>query len=76
MSEKRTTKILTGTFRVVFHGEYVPKDDVAGQLYHAIDMGLEDRDDLRSWDFDVSSVTEIDGDPEGYDGPAADGQTG
>lgn len=65
--EKRTTKILTGTFRVVYHGDYVPKDDVERHLHHALDAGLDDRDDLRAWDFVVTEITEVDGDPEGYD---------
>lgn len=64
---KRTTKILTGTFRVVFHGDYVPADECETRLSIALDSGLDDRDDLRNWNFDVKSLTEVHGDPEGYD---------
>jgi hypothetical protein len=32
-----------------------------------LDAGLDDRDDLRTWDFKVELVAEMFGDPEGYD---------
>jgi hypothetical protein len=64
---ERTTKILTGTFRVVFHGNYVPVDECAQRLDIALDAGLNDRDDLRTWDFKVTGAKELYGDPEGYD---------
>lgn len=64
---KRTTKYVTGTLKATFHGDYLDKDEVAGHLEGWLDGGLEDRDDLRSWTFELTSVTEVDGDPEGYD---------
>lgn len=64
---EHTTKILTGTFRVVYHGSYVPVDECAQRLDIALDAGLNDRDDLRAWDFTVTGTKELYGDPEGYD---------
>lgn len=64
---KRTTKVLTGTFRAVYHGSYLAADEVADDLSSHLDSGLNDRDDLRTWEFTVDTVHEIDGDPEGYD---------
>jgi len=63
----RTTKYLTGTFAVTFHGDYVDADDVASYLDGWLDAGLDDRDDLRSWSFRVENVREVPGDPEGFD---------
>ncbi|ATN93712.1 hypothetical protein SEA_ABT2GRADUATEX2_33 [Streptomyces phage Abt2graduatex2] len=68
MSERqRTTKRVTGTFTLTFHGDYIDKDDVAAYFQGWVDSGLDDRDDLRSWSFDVKTVTEEQGDPEGFD---------
>jgi hypothetical protein len=63
----RSTKVLQGTFRVIYHGDYVTADEAAGHLMNALDAGLDDRDDLRSWDFKVEMSAELFGDPEGYD---------
>lgn len=76
MSEKRTTKTVTVTVTATFYGDYIDADDVTCHLLGWIDSGLDDRDDLLKWDFGPAKVTEVDGDPDGYDGPAADGQTG
>ena len=68
MSERqRTTKRVTGTFTLTFHGDYIDKDDVASYFQDWVDSGLDDRDDLRSWSFDIKTVTEEQGDPEGFD---------
>lgn len=67
MSDKRTTKVVTGTFRMVFHGDYVALDEIPGRIDAWTDAGLEDRDNLRTWRFEVTEITEVDGDPEGYD---------
>lgn len=64
---QRTTKYLSGTFHVVFHGDYVPVDETMNRLSAALDAGLEDLDDLRSWNFRLTNMTEVIGDPEGYD---------
>lgn len=66
-SEQRTTKYVTGTFHVKFHGDYIDASDVGRYLSGWLDAGLEDRDDLRAWSFDVVNVDEQTGDPEGYD---------
>ncbi len=63
----RTTKYLTGTFKVTFHGDYIAADAAAGHLEGWLDSGLDDRDDLRSWSFTVQDVREVPGDPEGFD---------
>lgn len=63
----RTTKRVTGVFSLTFHGDYIGKDDVANYFQGWVDAGLDDRDDLRSWSFDVQTVTEEQGDPEGFD---------
>lgn len=64
---ERTTKYVTATLKLTFHGDYIEKDDVAAYAEQWLDMGLEDRDDLRSWNFTVTEVREVAGDPEGYD---------
>lgn len=66
-SEQRTTKYVTGTFTATFHGDYIDADDVETYLTGWLDAGLEDRDDLRTWDFTVTEIDERIGDPEGYD---------
>lgn len=63
----RSTKVIHGTFRVIYHGDYVPADEVAQNLMGVLDGALDDRDDLRTWDFKVELVAEMFGDPEGYD---------
>lgn len=76
LPRKRTTKRVTGTFDLTFYGDYVRVDDVASHLDYYLDSGLEDRDDLRTWDFTVTGIEELDGDPDGYDETPADGQAG
>lgn len=66
MSE-RTTKRVTGTFTLTFHGSYVSADEIDDQFRGWVDAGLDDRDDLRSWNFEVTEIDEVTGDPEGYD---------
>ena len=66
MSE-RTTKYVTGTFTATYHGRYVPADEIPGRLSAALDSGLNDRDDLRAWNFEIVEIDEVTGDPEGYD---------
>ncbi len=39
-------------------GDYIPKEDVVQYLESWIDSGLDDRDNLRSWSFEVQEVTE------------------
>lgn len=67
VSEKRTTKYLTGTFNVTFHGRYLDPEECAQSLIGWLYDGLEDRDDLRTWTFSVEDIREVEGDPEGYD---------
>lgn len=67
VSRKRTTKYVTGNFALVFHGDYVSADEIQGRLADYLDSGLDDRDDLRSWNFEVVQIDEVHGDPEGYD---------
>lgn len=69
---KRTTKILKGTFTLIFHGDYIPLDECEQYFQNWADGGLHDRSDLREWEFKVTGKTEIHGDPEGYDWPPAD----
>lgn len=64
---KRTTKYVTLEIRAVFHGDYIDAGEVSGALQGWIDQGLEDRDDLRNWDLGTATVTEVEGDPDGYD---------
>lgn len=63
----RTTKRVTGTFTLTFHGDYIDADDIPQYLEQWIDSGLEDRDDLRGWNFDITEIDEVTGDPEGFD---------
>lgn len=65
--EKRTTKRVTGTFAMTFYGDGVPVDLIRSRVDAWTDNGLNDREDLQSWDFEVTEIEEIDGDPEGYD---------
>lgn len=67
MGEKRTTKRVTMTITATFYGDYVAADETAMCLQNWMDSGFNDRDDLRCWDFGPAEVTEIDGDPDGYD---------
>ena len=68
MTEReRTTKRVTGTFTLTFHGSYINADDIPQYFEQWIDGGLEDRDDLRGWKFDITEIVEVTGDPEGYD---------
>lgn len=53
-----TRKVVTGTFTVKFEGDYIPKDDIDYYLQYWIDSGLEDRDDVRGWSFDIVNITE------------------
>jgi len=66
MSE-RTTKYVTGTFAVTYHGRYVSADQIPGDLMSILDAALEDRDDLRAWNFEIVEIDEVTGNPEGYD---------
>lgn len=63
----RTTKRVTGTFELTFHGDYIDAGDIPGHFEGWVDAGLEDRDDLRGWKFDITGIEEIHGDPEGFD---------
>lgn len=67
MSKERTTKRVTGTFTLTFHGNYIDASDVPQYFEEWVSGGLEDRDDLRDWTFTVLSVREVTGDPEGFD---------
>ncbi len=58
---------MTLTVTATFHGDYIDADDAIGYLQGWIEWGLEDRDDLRNWDFSGWHVREVDGDPEGFD---------
>jgi hypothetical protein len=53
-----TRKSVTGTFTATFEGDYVPKEDIDNYLQSWLDSGLEDRDDLRGWSFDIVNITE------------------
>jgi hypothetical protein len=64
---KRTTKYVSGTFKLTFHGDYVDAEDVERYFHDWVDAGLDDRDDLRGWTFEVHAVQEVHGDPEGFD---------
>lgn len=68
MSEReRTTKRVTGTFTLTFYGDYIDASDIPRYFDQWVDSGLEDRDDLRGWNFVITEVDEVTGDPEGYD---------
>ena len=64
---ERTTKYVTGAFKLTFYGDYYDSDEVQSVFQRWIDIGLEDRDDLCGWDFTVVNMDEVAGDPEGYD---------
>lgn len=53
-----TRKLVTGTFTVKFEGDYIPKEDIDSYLNQWLDSGLDDRDDLRGWSFDIVNITE------------------
>lgn len=53
-----TRKNVAGTFTATFEGNYIPKEDIDNYLQYWLDSGLEDRDDLRGWSFEVVSITE------------------
>lgn len=63
----RTTKRVTGTFTLTFHGDYIDADDIPRYFEYWVDCGLDDRDDLRNWKFDITEIDEVTGDPEGFD---------
>lgn len=63
----RTTKYVTGTFKVIYHGDYIDVDEIAGVLDGILGSACEDRDDLQSYDFTVNDIEVRPGDPEGYD---------
>lgn len=63
----RTTKTVTATLTATFHGDYLDRDEVGQYLECWIDSGLDDRDGLRRWTFQVQQVEEVSGDPNGYD---------
>lgn len=67
MTGERTTKQVTGTFTLTFHGDYLDADVIPQYFDRWISAGLEDRADLRNWTFTVQSVREVTGDPEGFD---------
>lgn len=68
MSEsKRTTKYVTGKFKVTYYGDYYAPDEITGNLTGILDDSLNDRDDVRSWEFTVNDIEVHNGDPEGYD---------
>jgi hypothetical protein len=64
---ERTTKRVNASLTLTFHGDYVAADEIAGRLDAWIDRGFDDRDDLRGWKLEVQGITEIHGDPDGYD---------
>lgn len=53
-----TRKNVTGTFTATFAGDYIPKEQIESSLEYWIDSGLDDRDDLRGWSFNIVSITE------------------
>lgn len=64
---ERTTKYVTGTFTLTFHGNHIDAGDIPGYFEGWVDAGLDDRDDLRSWSFNITETRVVEGDPEGYD---------
>lgn len=67
MESERTTKRVTGTFTLTFHGDYIDAEDIPQYFSGWVGSGLDDRDDLRCWDFHITEVTEVKGDPDGWD---------
>lgn len=53
-----TRKSVRGTFTAVFEGDYIPKEDIDDYLQQWLDSGLDDRDDLRGWSFNIVDITE------------------
>lgn len=53
-----TRKSVCGTFTATFEGDYIPKEDIPTYLNMWLDSGLDDRDNLRGWSFDIVSITE------------------
>jgi hypothetical protein len=53
-----TRKQVCGTFTATFEGSYIPKEDIDNYLTYWLDSGLEDRDDLRGWSFDILVINE------------------
>ncbi len=53
-----TRKSVCGTFTATFEGDYIPKDDIEHYLNAWLDAGLDDRDNLRGWSFDIVNITE------------------
>lgn len=62
-----TTKLVTATVELRFHGNYISKDDTTDYADHWLSSGLDDRDDLRGWTISFGPVTEMPGDPLGLD---------
>jgi len=67
MSNERTTKYVRAELTATLHGDYLDKDEVVQALEGWLDSGLDDRDDLYRWKLTVLEVTEVSGDPEGFD---------
>lgn len=55
-----TRKSVCGTFTATFEGDYIPKEDIDNYLQYWLDSGLEDRDDLVGWSFDIVNIEETD----------------
>jgi hypothetical protein len=53
-----TRKQVAGTFTVTFEGDYIPKESIEDYLNQWLDSGLEDREDLRGWSFDILVINE------------------
>lgn len=53
-----TRKDVTGTFTATFVGDYIPKEDIPDYLHMWLDSGLDDRDNLRGWSFDIVNIEE------------------
>ena len=53
-----TRKNVAGTFTATFEGDYIPKEDIDSYLQQWLDSGLDDRDDLRGWSFNIETITE------------------
>ena len=68
MDQRKTTKYVTMTLNVAFYGDYYDADEVTGRVQDYVSGALHDRDDLKSWQFGLVQVREVDGDAEGYDG--------
>ena len=53
-----TRKNVAGTFTATFEGDYIPKEDIEQYLMMWLDSGLDDRDNLRKWSFEIVTITE------------------